>query len=215
MSELNHQPLRDKVDPRHTALVVIDVQRDFCAPDGFRAKRGGDLSMVDPMIDALLPTIKAAQTAKVSVLYTQQIYDWGKLTDLQKEQYDLDGKLVICDPATGGHELYRVKPPTSDLYVKYNYDAFSNQEFKDRLESEGIKTLVITGLDSFYCVETAIRNGFDLGYKIVVPKDLIACSGKHREMHERTLWLVEKTYGVVTDAETLQTLWNGYYRSMK
>ncbi len=199
--------LKEKVKPEHTALLVIDMQKDFASPEGIRAKRGGDLSQVDSMVDKLLDFIPVAERAGVLTLYTQQIYDRDKLNDLQKEQYDLDGKLVMCDPSTGGHEFYRIDPPRNLVFEKQNFNAFSNSTLKAELGQNGIKTLVITGMDTYYCVETAIRNGYDLGYKIVVPKDLVAGNGKHIALHERTLELVRKTYGVVSNSKELAEIW--------
>ena len=200
--------LSDKVLPEHTALLVIDIQRDFAAPDGMRAKHGGDLSQVELMIDNLERLIVAAQSADVLTLYTQQIYDRDKLNDLQKEQYDLDDKLVMCDPITHGPEFYRVKPENiENVYTKYNYNAFSNPKFTEKLQQNKVKTLVITGMDTYYCVETAIRNGYDLGYKIVVPSDGVAGNARHLPLHERTLELVKKSYGVVTNCDELISLW--------
>ena len=200
--------LEEKIAPAHTALLVIDMQKDFAGPGGFRDKRGGDLSMAAEVIGRLPAVIEAARQAGVAVLYTQQIYDRTKLNPLQLEQYDLDGKAVTCDIAGDGWHFYGVQPPEGDVFVKYNYNAFSNPELENRLAARGIKTLVIAGMDTFYCVETAIRNGFDLGYKIVVAEDLVACNGKHRGLHERTLQLVEKSYGVVVTAEALRGIWS-------
>ncbi|MCA9366326.1 cysteine hydrolase [Candidatus Kaiserbacteria bacterium] len=199
--------LKEKINPRHTAILVIDIQKDFADPNGVRGARGGDLSQVEPMIDKLEQLVPIAKDAGVLVLYTQQIYDRDKLNNLQKEQYDLDGKLVMCDSTTGGHEFYRINPPKEDVFEKQNFNAFSNPELQKRLDENGIKTLVITGMDTYYCVETAIRNGYDLGYKIVVPQDLVAGNGKHIELHNRTLELVRKTYGVLSSSDELTRIW--------
>lgn len=199
--------LKEKINPKHTALLVIDIQKDFAAPDGARGKAGGDLSLVDPMVHGLEKLIPLAEQVGVLVLYTQQIYSRDKLNDLQKEQFDLDGKIIMCDPKTGGHEFYRIHPPPELVFEKQNFNVFSNPQLQEILTVRGIKTLVITGMDTYYCVETAIRNGFDLGYKIVVPEDLIACNGQHIEMHNRTLELVRKTYGVVVNSTNLQENW--------
>ena len=196
-----------KCSPAHTALIVIDIQRDFAAPDGLLARRGRDISAVDPMVDRLQTTTAIAKQAGVPVLYAKQIYDRTKLTPLQLEQYDCDGKMVTCDINTNGHEFYRINPDSKTVFPKYNYNVFSNPDFCAFLDKNGIKTLVITGMDTCYCVETAIRNGFDLGYKIVVPEDLVLGSSKHQEIQDRTLWLVRKTYGVVTLSEELNRLW--------
>ena len=205
----NHSTLslEEKASPAHTALLVIDIQVDFCAPSGRRGQTGGDLSMMEPMIDRLLPFVEVAENAGVLTLYTQQIYDRKRLNDLQKEQYDLDGKMVLVDIATDGYKLYRVDPSPQKVFPKYNYNAFSNPDLVATLARHGIKTLVITGVDTFYCVETAIRNGYDLGYKIVVPEDLVACNAKHLGLHENTLKLVRKSYGIVTSAARLAGIW--------
>ncbi|OGB84944.1 hypothetical protein A2994_01195 [candidate division Kazan bacterium RIFCSPLOWO2_01_FULL_48_13] len=201
--------LKDKVNPEVTALVVIDVQNDFGSPDKkfFRASRGGDLSLVDPMVDKLERLIPIAERAGVLVVYTQQIYDRFKLSNLQKEQYDLDGKLVTCDTSGNGYKFYRINPPANRVFPKYDFNIFSNRELVQFLKDKSIKTLVITGMDIIFCVETAIRNGYDLGYKIVVPEDLIAGNAKAKELNERTLELVRKTFGVVTNYEELAKIW--------
>jgi ureidoacrylate peracid hydrolase len=201
--------LKDKVDPKHTALVVIDIQNDFASPDKrfFRASRNGDLSLVDPMVDKLEKVIPVAEKAGVLVIYTKQIYDRSKLNDLQKEQYDLDGKLITCDISSDGYKFYRLKPPEDKVFPKYNFNIFSNKALTSLLAEKKIKTLVITGMDTIFCVETAIRNGYDLGYKIVVPMDMIAGNAKAKEMNERTLELVKKTYGVLTTSYELIELW--------
>src|SRR4030067_1321944 len=155
------QTLLEKVTPINTALIVIDIQNDFASPDTrfFRAGRGGDLSMVDPMVDKLERMIPIAERVGVSVFYTQQIYDRKKLNELQKEQYDLDGKLVTCDINTDGYKFYRIKPPKEKVYPKYNFNIFSNTDLLSALKIKNIKSLVLTGMDIIYCVETAIRNG--------------------------------------------------------
>jgi nicotinamidase-related amidase len=202
-------PLKDKIKPQDTALVVIDIQNDFASPDKrfFRASRNGDLSLVDPMIDRLEKVITEAEKAGVLVIYTQQIYDQSKLSNLQKEQYDLDGKLITCDISTDGYKFYRLKPPNDLVFPKYNFNIFSNDALTSLLKKRSIKTLIITGMDIIFCVETAIRNGYDLGYKIVVPTDMIAGNANAKEMNDRTLELVKKTYGVLTTSDELIEIW--------
>lgn len=201
--------LKEKISPKHTALLVIDIQNDFAAPDGLLAKGGRDMLMVEPMIEKLQKTIAIAQVTGVPIFYTQQIYDRSKLTELQKEQYDMDGKYITCDIKTDGYKFYKIKPSAESVFVKYNYNAFSNPELEKKIKEHDIKTLVIAGLDTYWCVETAIRNAFDLGYKVVVPKDLVACNGRHQDLHRRTLELVQKTFGVIVTSEEINKIWNG------
>ena len=204
---MNRLPLNEKINPDETALLVIDIQIDFCSPEGLLAKRGRDLSLMEPMIGKLQNLIQYAEKHKVLTAYTQQIYDRTKLTDLQKEQYDLDGKLITCDINTEGYKFYKIDPPKDNIFVKHNFNAFSNQKLLETLQKNNSKTLIITGVDTQYCVETAIRNGFDLGYKIVVPEDLIATNANKLDMHNRTLELVRKVYGVVVTSADILSAW--------
>lgn len=79
--------LEEKINPVNTALIVIDIQNDMANPDPkyFRASRGGDFSLIDPMIDNLEKVIPVAERAGVFVAYSKQVYDPSKLNCLQRE----------------------------------------------------------------------------------------------------------------------------------
>jgi len=199
--------INEKLSSLHTALIVIDIQNDFCSPDGLLGIRGRDFTLINEMMEKLSSVINTAKKSNVLTLYTQQLYDPNKINDLQKEQYELDGKLVTCDIKTDGYKFYKIDPPKEDIYTKYNFNAFSNSEFQKRLEKNNIKTLVITGVDTQFCVETAVRNGYDLGYKIVLVSDCIGTNAKHIEVHNHTIELVKRSYGVVLTSEELIHIW--------
>lgn len=203
MTKMNLQP---KLNPASTALLVIDIQNDFCSSSGLMASIGKDVSRMDSMIEQIKQLTTLCEEVKIPVFYTQQIYDRTKLTDLQKEQYDLDGKMITCDINGDGYKLYKLNPPADRIFPKYTYNVFSNSNLSSELSSRGIKTLIITGVSTQICVETAIRNGFDIGYKIVVPRDLVATTSKDPGTQERTLRLVEKTYGVVVDSAEITAI---------
>lgn len=199
--------LQTKLDPKSTAFLVIDIQNDFCSPSGLMASMGKDVSGMDAMIEKIKQLAVLCEEMEIPVFYTQQIYDRTKLTDLQKEQYDLDGKMITCDIDGEGYKFYKLTPPDDRIFPKYTYNVFSNADLSTELTHLSVKTLVITGVSTQICVETAIRNGFDIGYKLVVPRDLVATTSKDPDTQERTLRLVEKTYGVVVDsAEVVATL---------
>ncbi|MDE0058473.1 MAG: cysteine hydrolase family protein, partial [Defluviicoccus sp.] len=77
-SKISHvAPLRglaSKVEPGHTALIVIDVQNDFCAPGGMMDREGLDLSDAQAMADRLPPLISAARAAGVLVVFVRNVY---------------------------------------------------------------------------------------------------------------------------------------------
>jgi len=197
-----------KIDPKHTAVVVVDMQKDFVDPEGAAAKRGRDMSASNALLEKLPGFLEEVKKKGVLTLYTQQIYDREKQNELQLEQYDLDGKFISCDVNTDGWHLYGVDAPEGDLYIKHDYNIFSAEGFKKRLEKEGIKTLIITGVETIFCIETAVRSAFDLGYKVVVPKDLIAGNPKYPELNNHTLTMIERFFGVLTTKEEIIDTWN-------
>lgn len=118
--------LTDKLNPSNTALIVVDMQNDFCAPDGLMARMGKNVSGMDKMVDDIHTLVDVCESKHIPVFYTQQIYDRTKLNDLQNEQYDLDGKMITCDIAGTGWEFYGFDPPKDQVYEKYSYNIFSN-----------------------------------------------------------------------------------------
>lgn len=200
--------LVEKLTPKHVALIVIDIQNDFCSPEGVMGSKGKDTSGMPALVERLKQLISICERIDIPVLYTQQIYDRGKLNLLQKEQYDLDGKLITCDVSGDGWKFFMLDPPADQVYPKYSYNIFSNKQFGEELAKLGVKTLIITGVSTQICVETAIRNGFDLGYKIVVPEDLVATTSSDPDTQLRTLNLVRKTYGVVSNLKEISTILN-------
>lgn len=201
--------LREKVIPSSTALIIIDIQNDFASPEGLLSIKGRDLSMVPLMLTNIKLLEKAAKEVNIETYYTQQIYDRKHLNPLQLEQYDLDGKLVTCDINTDGYKFYEINPPQNKVFVKHNFNIFSNENLVKELNAKNIKTLVLTGMDIIYCVETAVRNAFDLGYKVVVPEDAIAGNAKHPENNKCAVEMFRK-FGVVVKTKEILDIWNGY-----
>jgi ureidoacrylate peracid hydrolase len=195
--------LADKLRPEHTALIIVDMQNDFCAPDGVMARKGKDVSAMSELVKRQRSIVEICEAKGIPVLFTQLLYNRAKLNDLQKEQYDLDGKLVTCDIHGDGWKFFGFNPSERQTYPKYSYNIFSNKRLCRDLRALHIKTLIIAGVSTQICVETAIRNGFDLGYKIVLPEDLVATTSNDPETQKRTLMLVQKTYGVVTNSREL------------
>lgn len=198
--------LHEKLNPATTALLIIDIQNDFCSPQGLMASLGKNISGMDVMVEKIAQLAELCNSIGIPTFYTQQIYDRTKLSDLQNEQYDLDGKMITCDIAGDGYKFYNLTPPQNRVFPKYTYNVFSNSNLSNELTSRGIKTLIITGVSTQICVETAIRNGFDIGYKIVAAKDLIATTSHDPHIQERTLRLVAKTYGVVLHSSEIITI---------
>jgi len=201
-------PIQEKINPAHTALIVIDAQVDFCSPEGLLGN-DKDYSLYESVLSKLPKVISVAEKAGVLVLYTKQIYSRDKLNALQKEQYDLDGKLVLAVENTKGADFYKINPPMEKVFIKHNNNVFSNAELCEVLIKNSIKTLVLTGFDTVFCIETALRNAVDLGYKVVLPRDLVGMNAKRLDLHNQTL-NIASYIGVVINSDELITIWENY-----
>ncbi|HEX6462516.1 MAG TPA: cysteine hydrolase family protein [Candidatus Saccharimonadales bacterium] len=113
---MTRMSLTAKLHPAVTALLVIDLQNDFCSPAGLMASMGKDVSGMDTLIEQIKALASACDQAGIPVFYMQQRYDRTKLTALQKEQYDLDGKMVVCDIQGEGHKFYKINPLPTECF---------------------------------------------------------------------------------------------------
>jgi len=203
------QGILAKVSPRRTAVAVIDVQRDFCCADGALASLGSDVSPSRAAADAIarfLPTIRPLVPL---VAFFRLVYEPSRMSPAQQERLLRDGRPIICAPDSPGSEIV-VKPAESDkVFTKHRYSAFSNAEFRDILRSQSIDTIAVVGVDTHICVEGTVREGYDLGYRMLVLADLVAMRTSELSRHENSLAGCERYFGLVVESkvfrEVLQT----------
>src|SRR6516225_9816938 len=136
------------VDPRRTALCVIDLQKDFCSEGGALASLGSDISpskAVAERIGHFLPSVRGLLNL---IAFFRLVYDPEKMSEAQRERLLRDGKPVVCNPYGGGSDLV-VTPSAGDCtFVKHRYSAFSNRQFRNLLRERLITTIAVTGVDT-------------------------------------------------------------------
>ncbi|MGH9966467.1 MAG: cysteine hydrolase family protein [Pyrinomonadaceae bacterium] len=185
-----------RVDPQKTALLVIDLQNDFCRDDGAVAAFGGDVTpcrTIADRIDRFLPEVRGTVSF---VAFFRLIYDSNKLSEAQRERLLKNGEPIICLPGSSGAELFVAPDPTDFVFTKHRYSAFSNEQFCRLLRERSITTVAVAGVDTHICVEGTVREGYDLGYRMVVLTDLVATTGSQFARHENSLALCERYFAV-------------------
>ena len=110
-------------------------------------------------------------------------------------------KVPICIRGTwDGLTIDELKPKEHDpVVIKRRDSAFQDTELRVWLQSEGINLLVFTGIDTSICVETSLREGFNMGYDVAIISDATASGNKRH--YETTLERVRDYYGLVMDIE--------------
>jgi ureidoacrylate peracid hydrolase len=200
--------LEEKVDPANAALVVVDVQNDFCHDEGAFARMGRDVSVVRAMVPRLQELIDAARAAGVPVIflaYTQSESTESEVTVEQRSRGRAG--LPYCREGTFGVELYQVAPkPGEHVIPKRRYSGFVGTDLDVILRSTGRRTLVMTGIATNGCVEATARDGFMFDYYVVMVDD--CCSCYSAELHQATLTNCRDAWGVVATSDEVAAVWN-------
>jgi len=208
--------LEELVAPRHTALVVVDMQRDFCQPGGAFDLLGIDLSMYPPMIPRLARLIDGARGAAVTVIYIQMTVLPGRRSEspaqirfnmrLHLESHSTAAPLLYTIEGSPGHDIIpAVAPRPDDLIVrKYRSSAFWGTNLDLLLRSNGVQTVVVSGCTTEGCVESTARDALFNDYYVVIPEDCVASDD--RRQHEASLFLMRHRFDIA-DSAALLALW--------
>lgn len=207
MNETVLSTLEQKIDPRHTAVVVIDVQNDFCHDEGYLHKLGLDISSTQAMLPALETFIAAARKTNVRVVFVQGIYNNQYLSGPFIDK-DRKGGLMVerCVEGSWGADFCKVTPlPFEPVVKKHRYSAFIRTNLDQLLKEANIKTLILAGVTTNVCVESTARDGFMHDYYIVFLSDCTATY--NREVHESTLKNIDRHFGLITDSTAIVRCW--------
>jgi ureidoacrylate peracid hydrolase len=196
--------LEDKLDAKHTALVVIDMQNDFCHENGAKAQDGADVSLVQRIVPALQRLVDGAHEVGVPVIFTQAVHNKWTDSDVRLERH-LDAT-PNCIEGTWGAEFYGVIPDERDCIVpKARYSAFYGTNFDLILRAQGVKSLILTGTATSGCVESTARDGWFHDYYIVVADD--CCAQGNLERHGNSLRAMDGPIAVLASADQIVDLW--------
>ncbi|MFH1775353.1 MAG: isochorismatase family cysteine hydrolase [Chloroflexota bacterium] len=202
--------LEEKVDPRDTALLVVDVQNDFCHSDGISGKRGfTNLSYRQKMVPRLIKLISQARRAEVPIIFIRMATDPWTLSEVQQEQLLRRGLSLDSIPAqegTWGADFYRVRPEADDYIVtKHRYSAFIDTDLDLILRSRGVKTVIMTGVATNVCVESTARDASMKDYFVVFVRNC-AASFNLRD-HNATLRTMDTLFGTVVSYQEVVAAW--------
>jgi len=199
------------VTDRNPALLVVDMQKDFCA-EGFGAQRAGrDLSAARRAIPVIEGLLQAARDGGVRVAHVgfSTLPDHGSdsgpwLAQRRRATYSSD---TLCIAGSEGAEFVPELAPADGEWVvrKHRYSAFSGTDLDMLLRSAGVRSVVVTGVSTNACVESTLRAAFDLDYYVAVPPD--AVGSWDQRLHEATLANVEHRFGVTPASTELAQIW--------
>jgi nicotinamidase-related amidase len=180
-------------DPEHTALIVIDMQRDFVEPGGFGETLGNDVGMLQKVVPPLRRVLAVTRTAGLPVIHTREGHK-PDLSDCPPAKLTRGNPTMrIGDPGPKGRILIRgeyghdivddLAPAPGEIVVdKPGKGSFYATDLGEILEKAGITSLVVTGVTTEVCVHTTVREANDRGYECLVLSD---CVGSYFEEFQR------------------------------
>ncbi|MFT4089972.1 MAG: isochorismatase family cysteine hydrolase [Asticcacaulis sp.] len=191
--------------PERTAVVVIDIQVDFAAPDGKAAQWGLPLDGVEAMIDRSSEVVTAARAAGYPIVWLRVITspetDLNALS-LRLERRGQPGGEALCRRDETGANYYRLFPETGDIEIeKTLYDGFHNTDLDAQLRGCGIDTLILLGMTTECCVIATAQTAFHNNYNVFVVSD--ATCSYDPVMHERALYLMEENTALLADTASV------------
>jgi ureidoacrylate peracid hydrolase len=185
---------------RPTALIIVDVQNDFCHPQGSMAQRGvqlfPDLSL---LLTQLQQLVTHARSQRWPIFFIQT--EHSRWTDskvwLQRMRLGVDvTELPVCAEGSWGAEFFHILPEPSDrVIVKHRYSAFMNTSLKSSLLALGIETVLVTGVVTNTCVESTARDAFMHDFWTLTVAD--CCAAPSQAEHDAALHNLGRYFGTV------------------
>ncbi len=215
------EPAPIGLDWATTALLIIDMQRDFLEPGGFGETLGNDVSQLKRAVAPIAAVLKAARRMGLPVIHTRE----GHRPDLSDAPPAKIARgapsLRIGDPGPMGRILIRGEPghdiipelaPHADEIVidKPGKGAFYATELGDVLQKYGIETLLVCGVTTEVCVNTTVREANDRGYRCIVIGD--GCASYFPEFHPAGLAMIKAQGGIfgwVADSDAVLAAMTG------
>lgn len=199
-----------------TALLVIDMQNDFCSPGGFGERLGNDIAPARRIIPAIRQLLEAAREAGITVIHTRE----GHLPDLSdcppsKLERSRRQGAGIGDVGPMGRILVRGEPghdivpelaslKGEPIIDKPGKGAFYRTELEQELQRRKIESLLLCGVTTHVCVHTTLREANDRGYRCLVLEDATAAFDPAD--HEAAIRMVRQQGGIFGWTSTVQSV---------
>lgn len=198
-------PIDELTAPDRCAVLLVDVQNDFCHPDGLVGSSGGNLDLVDGMVDAIARLRAAASRAGAPVVFviTEHRPETNSPAWLRRSNY----AERMCLPDTFGSDHFIPAPEQGDLVVvKHRYSGFYGTRLESVVRGLGRSTVVVAGTSTDVCVEATVRDAFMRDLDVVVAWD--ATTARDEDTRQHSLSVLGRHYAMVMSAGELAERWS-------
>lgn len=196
-------------------LIVVDMQNGFVSNEGSYDKLGMNITNYQKIIPKIKELIGFCRKEEIPIFYTEAIREPSGIDLLihvhnilprTREERLYNKNIPICVRGTwDAQTIDEIKPTEEDhIILKRRDSAFQDTELRMWLNTLKINTLIFCGIDTSICVETSLRDGFNIGYDVILISDATA-SGIEKH-YDTTIERIRDYYGIITDLSNLQNM---------
>lgn len=200
------------IDPTEIAVMVVDMQNDYCHSKGFQAlELGHDITKARSLIPRITDLTESVRKRGGHIAYTLSARAQGAA---ERDLHRVLPRLMREFPWRGGPQegtwgaeiVAELAPRPSDLIIrKSRYDAFVRTNLEGILRGLGVTTIIFCGVALNGCVESTLRSAFHLDFDVMVASDCVSVlSHPYRvEVETATLETIDMHFGLVDESRNL------------
>jgi nicotinamidase-related amidase len=198
--------LRARLDPKHTALILLNLQRDFVDPAGGLKKAGKSIAHIEATVPRNLDLLHQVRRAGCMIIHAAASYEPSDQLD------DLAGAAEItrlCRPGSWGAQVAAGFEPQGDepVVACQRFSAFADTPLALLLRSNGIRTLVVAGVTTECSVESTVRDAAARDFVTIVAADSVASSDDRIAQHENSLRAMAHYFSLVMPSADITAQW--------
>jgi biuret amidohydrolase len=209
-------PYNGNLKPDNTALIVVDVQQDFCSPGGYMDKQGFDLSLTRAPIEPIKAVLKVARQHKFHIFFTREghrpdLFDLAETKRWRSQHAGAEigskgplGRLLIHGEP-GWNIVPELTPlPHEPIIDKPGSGAFYATNLDHMLRQRGIANVILCGVTTTVCVHSTLREASDRGYDTLLLED--CCGESNYQLHLAAIAMVKLEGGIFGSVATSHAL---------
>lgn len=185
-----------KLDKNKTALLIIDMQKDFYGPDGQAVSMGKKVEKMQSLSKPISKFASELRKLKIPIFFSKFISDESITPKNLKEVAKENKYSLSCLINSGGEDFEGMEIKEGDIIIKKpHFDTFAYTNLLKKLKSRSIENILICGVRTEICVDATAKRAASEGFRTIILSDLVGTYDDKQELNNLILKLFQKYYG--------------------